>query len=152
MFPSLRMVPYSATSTWAVRSTQSIFSARIDASVTGRGTSYGMSTQVVTPPAAAERVEPSMPGQPMDEEVCMWPSTRPGKMNDPEWSCRWSAGGGAPCPTAAIRSPRDATKPLRSTPAGVTTWPWNTWSNGCMRGALLVGAEPREGGAARQTG
>ena len=34
------------------------------ASVTGCGTSYGMSTQVVTPPAAALRVAPSMPGQP----------------------------------------------------------------------------------------
>jgi hypothetical protein len=74
----LAIVPYSATSTCAVRSTQPILSASTAALVTACGTSYGMSTQVVTPPAAAERVAPSMPAQPIAELVCMWPSTRPG--------------------------------------------------------------------------
>ena len=77
------IVPYSAMSTCAVRSTQPILSARIAASVTGRGTSYGMSTQVVTPPAAALFVAVSMPGQPVEDEVCMCPSTSPGRISLP---------------------------------------------------------------------
>ena len=81
--PVLVIVPYSAMSTCAVRSTQPILSARIAASVTGRGTSYGMSTHVVTPPAAALLVAVSMPGQPVDDDVCMWPSTSPGRISLP---------------------------------------------------------------------
>ena len=82
--PFFAMVPYSAMSTCAVRSTQPIFSASLPASVTGSGTSYGMSQQVVTPPAAALRVAPSIPAQPSAEEVCMCPSTSPGRINRPE--------------------------------------------------------------------
>ena len=92
-----------------MRSTQPILSARIAASVTGSGTSYGMSTHVVTPPAAAHFVAVSMPGQPVDDEVCMWPSTNPGRISLPEWSMVSPAGGGAPSPIAAIVSPRTAT-------------------------------------------
>ena len=68
-----------------------------------------MSTQVVTPPAAADIVAPSIPGQPAEEEVCMCPSTSPGSTSFPEWSATEAAGGGAPWPIAAIASPRTAT-------------------------------------------
>ena len=71
MPPDFLIVPYSAMSTCDVRSTQPILSASTAASVTDCGTSYGMSQQVVTPPAAALRVEPSIPAQPMADEVCM---------------------------------------------------------------------------------
>ena len=81
--PVLVMVPYSAISTCAVRSTQPILSASLPASVTGCGTSYGMSQQVVTPPAAALRVAPSIPIQPSADEVCMCPSTSPGRISRP---------------------------------------------------------------------
>ncbi len=77
--------------------------------VTACGTSYGMSTQVVTPPAAADRVAPSIPGQPMAELVCMWPSTRPGRTRLAAMVQRPSSAGGGPGPMAAMRSPRVAT-------------------------------------------
>ena len=114
----------------AVRSTQPIFCSSSSGEWMDCGTSYGMSTQVVMPPAAAERVAPSIPGKPMLLPVCMWPSTRPGMMSWPVWSAMSVAGGGSPWPMAAMISPRVATYPRCRMPDGVTMSPRKTRSKG----------------------
>ena len=107
--PCFLIVPYSPMSTCAVRFTHPIFSSSKAALWMLCGTSYGMSMQVVMPPAAALRVAPAMPEKPMLLPVCMCPSTRPGKISRSAWSTMSAAGGGAPCPMAAMISPRIAT-------------------------------------------
>lgn len=72
-----------------------------------------MSQQVVTPPAAALRDAVSIPGQPVEEEVCMWPSTRPGKIRLSPWEIVAMAGGGIPLPDRGdgFAAHRDITLP-----------------------------------------
>src|SRR5262245_55288070 len=94
-----------------------------------------MSTQVVTPPAAAVFVVPSMPDQPSADPVCTCPSTSPGKISAPERSNVVRAAGGLPRPTSAIFSPAIATYAPGVMLSSVTTVPRTTASN--MRASLL---------------
>src|SRR3954454_16726853 len=89
-----------------------------------------MSQHVVTPPAAADRDAVSMPGHPVEDEVCMCPSTSPGNIRLPPCEIVSVAGGGVPCPIAAMVSPRTATYPSRRMASVVTTVPVITRSNG----------------------
>ena len=89
-----------------------------------------MSQRVVTPPAAAHRVAVSMPGQPVDDEVCIWPSTSPGRMRIlaviDRFGCRWRhsrANHGDDFPT-------ERNIAARHTESEVTTVPMMMRSNG----------------------
>jgi hypothetical protein len=46
--------------------------------------------------------------QPVEEEVCIWPSTSPGRISLPLRSINSAEGGGVPWPRAAMLSPRTA--------------------------------------------
>src|SRR5712692_3205830 len=126
--PVLAIVAQRATSVIASRSTSFVFLMKASTFVMGVGSSYGMSTIVVTPPAAAAwvaRVNPSAGSL----RVCTWASTTPG-------ITRWrpasilsspvSAPGSA---IAAIRPSSTPRSPSTSRPSGRTRRPATTSSN-----------------------
>ena len=97
--------------------------------VTGSGSSKGMSTMVVTPPAAAATEASASPAIPSQLPAWTWPSMTPGKIRWPAASTVSAASGAAPVPSAPIAPSRTARKPSASTRSGSTRSPRTTRSN-----------------------
>ena len=114
--------PQNATSTasWPSAARRFVSSA---ATLTVAGMLFsGMSTIVVTPPAAAAAVAVANPSQPVrpGSLTCTWLSTRPGSRT---WSPGRSTvpGGASPYPATAVIMPPENSTVAGDSPPGVTT-------------------------------
>ena len=113
----------------------------------------GMSTSVVTPPAAAACVALSKPSHSVRPGSLTWTwlSTRPGSRTRSPTSSVGVPGSTAPSSTTAtIRSPRTSTAPARS-PSGVTTRRLRTAkSTGALAGRVIGRLNPDTPSARRR--
>ena len=114
--------PQNPTSTNACRPAASRFTSSAATVVVGGSEFSGMSTIVVTPPAAAARVAVSNPSQCVrpGSLTCTWLSTSPGSRARSPRSTTARAPAGTSSATSTIRPPLTTTAPARS-PSGVTT-------------------------------